>query len=98
MMLLLPLVGTVLVGAAPAPATPSLEPDKVRDSVKRGLVFLEKEGVQWKEVKKCASCHHVPMMVWAMNDAKNKGFAVNDKVLAEITAWMTAADNKAKVF
>ena len=26
----------------------------------------------------CASCHHVPMTVWCMTEAKNHGFKVND--------------------
>ncbi len=35
----------------------------------------------------CASCHHVPMTVWCMTEAKNHGFAVNDKTLDEFRHW-----------
>jgi hypothetical protein len=84
---------TALCGASPAEPAPA----KVQESVKRGLVFLEKEGLAWKEGRNCASCHHVPQMLWAMNEAKNHGYAVNDKALAEVTAWVLSADDKAKV-
>ncbi len=35
----------------------------------------------------CASCHHVPMTVWCMTEAKNHGFKVNDKSLDEFRRW-----------
>jgi len=35
----------------------------------------------------CASCHHVPMTVWCMIEAKNHGFTVNEKTLDEFRHW-----------
>jgi hypothetical protein len=35
----------------------------------------------------CASCHHVPMTVWCMTEAKNHGFKVNEKTLDEFRYW-----------
>lgn len=35
----------------------------------------------------CASCHHVPMTVGCMTEAKNRGFVVNDETLDEFRRW-----------
>ncbi len=35
----------------------------------------------------CASCHHVPMTVWCMTEARNHGFKVNEKSLDEFRHW-----------
>src|ERR1019366_1934442 len=31
--------------------------------------------------KKCVSCHHLPMTIWALTEAKEHGFTVDDKSL-----------------
>src|SRR5436853_7790693 len=89
-------VGLMLLSANPAPpAAPA--PGGVEQAVKRSLAFLEKEGLAWKETRKCASCHHAPFMLLGLNEAKNRGYAVNDKALAEVTAWVLAKDDPAKI-
>jgi hypothetical protein len=35
----------------------------------------------------CASCHHVPMTVWCMTEAKDHGFKVDDKTVDEFRSW-----------
>lgn len=39
------------------------------------------------EGRNCASCHHAPMLIWSLNHAKQRGFEVDEKTLAEVTAW-----------
>jgi hypothetical protein len=58
--------------------------DDVRQSVQRGLTFLEKGGIAWQEKRKYAGCHHVPMMLWSHHEARRKGLSVNPKVLDEV--------------
>src|SRR5262249_2039390 len=70
----------------------------VPGAVRRSLTFLEKGAVAWKEERHCASCHHVPMTIWSLNEARARGYAVNDKALAELTSWTLAADDPGKVF
>src|SRR5437773_900139 len=65
-----------------APPTPAL----VRQAVERSLSFLEKEGVAWLEEHKCASCHAVPMAIWSLSEARQRGLAVNQKVLDDVKA------------
>jgi hypothetical protein len=37
------------------------------------------------------------MMVWALGEARTRGYAVNEKALADMTAWVTAPDDRARV-
>ena len=59
-------------------------PDAALTMVKRSLPFLEKEGVDWMEKRKCASCHQVPAMLWSLNRAADAGLEVDR---AKLTAW-----------
>lgn len=62
----------------------------VRHSIERSLPFLEKGAVQWMQTKKCATCHHVPMMLWAHQEARKQGFAVNDTAMRELESQSLA--------
>jgi hypothetical protein len=74
------------------------EPPKLRPVVQRSIEYLEKEGAAWKKKQGCASCHHVPVMIWALSEANNEGYSVNEKLLNEMTAWSLAAENHTEVF
>lgn len=78
----------LLAGVGLAHAQDNLtEAAKTRKAVERGLPFLEKEGVAWMKEKGCASCHHVPFLLWSHNEARTRGVAVDDKKLADWTDW-----------
>jgi squalene-hopene/tetraprenyl-beta-curcumene cyclase len=66
--------------AAPAP-------EQVRKAVERGLAFLEKDAVKWRQEFKCASCHHGTMTVWALSEARSHGYAVTAETLADVATW-----------
>lgn len=74
-------------------AADSISPDEIRDAVLRGTAYLEREGFAWMKEQGCASCHHVPMMVWALNEARQRDYPINEKVLREVTSWALAAKN-----
>jgi hypothetical protein len=67
----------------PAPATP----EQSRKAVERGLEFLAKDAVAWRKDRQCATCHHGTMTVWAMSEAKARGFAIDDAAFAETVKW-----------
>jgi hypothetical protein len=69
--------------APPAAATAQ----QARQAAERGLAFLEKDAVKWREEHKCASCHHGTMTVWALSEAKHQGYAVRAETLADMAAW-----------
>lgn len=65
-----------IVLAAP-PEAPSEA--KVRESVGLAVAYLQEESASWVRDRKCASCHHANMTLWAVAEAKARGFAVDDK-------------------
>ena len=86
----------VLVLAAMAQTLHAAEPG-ARKTIDGGLKFLAEEAAAWKAERKCSSCHHAPMAIWTLNEAKRRGYTVDDKAVAELTAWVLAKDDPAKV-
>ncbi len=80
------------LGAAAADPVPS-----VKETIRRGLSFLAKDNLAWKEKKQCAECHHAPFTIWALNEGKKQGYAVDEKALAEMTSWVTSKDHLVKL-
>jgi hypothetical protein len=78
----------VAAAAHPAPT--------VKETIDRGLAFLAKDCLAFRETKKCAECHHAPFTIWALNEGKRRGYAVDDKALAELTSSAAAKDIPAK--
>lgn len=68
----------------------------VNQAINRGLTFLAKDSLTWRETKKCAECHHAPFTVWALGEAKRRGHAVDEKVLVDLTSWALARDLPAR--
>ncbi len=64
---------------------------ELRTAIDRGLAFLVKDALAWKNEHNCASCHHASLMVWAMREAKRRGHVVDEPVLADLTNWMAAS-------
>jgi hypothetical protein len=61
--------------------------NEAQGAVTRALTFLKDGAVRWRAERQCASCHEGAMTVWAMNEAKTFGYAVDAAYLAEATAW-----------
>ncbi|MGE3317579.1 MAG: prenyltransferase/squalene oxidase repeat-containing protein [Planctomycetaceae bacterium] len=60
----------------------------VDQAIRRGLTFLTKDALAWKEKHQCNSCHHAALVVSAMREAKRRGHIIEEPVLAELTKWM----------
>src|SRR4051794_9213524 len=76
----------VCAGAAWSDET-TLASRQARTAAERGLAFLEKDALQWRKERKCASCHHGTMTVWALSEARSQGYAVNTEALADFVKW-----------
>ena len=63
----------------------------VRRTIERGVAFLAKDAVAWRDEHHCASCHHAALIAWSLREAKERGHAVDEPVLAEMTKWLTEA-------
>jgi len=59
--------------------------------IDRGLAFLARDALAWKAEHNCASCHHAALVVWSLREAKLRGHAVDEPVLAEMTKWISEA-------
>jgi hypothetical protein len=81
------LVAVIVTGTASA-QEPRPRPAEVNATIDRGLAFLAKDALAWKKEHNCASCHHASLVVWATWEAKLRGHAVNEQVLAELTKWI----------
>jgi hypothetical protein len=87
MRLVVTLVVLTLLGKASAQG-PRPKPADVNATIDRGLAFLAKDALAWKKEHNCASCHHASLVVWATREAKLRGHAVDEPVLAELTKWL----------
>jgi hypothetical protein len=84
----------MIVASSAAPVRPhevTTAGPQLRQVVQRSTEYLQKQGATWMKKQQCASCHHIPVMVWALNEARNQGYQVNDKLLSEVTSWANAA-------
>ena len=86
------LAGSVFLvtGALPVRAespTDPATPQQVRKAAERGLDFLRKDAIRWRKERECSTCHHGVMTVWALAEAKNRGFDVPAETFAETVKW-----------
>ncbi len=81
------IVVVVLAGAASAQDL-GRRPSDAGGVIDRGLAFLAKSAMAWKEEHNCVSCHHAALVVWSMREAKERGHVVDEPVLAELTKWI----------
>ena len=90
------------IGADPAaseqPTNDNLSGRPIHQVVERGLAYLQVEGAAWMNQTQCVSCHHIPLMVWALSEARNGGYHVDEKLLGEVTSWALSAQNHAQIF
>src|SRR5262245_39699127 len=94
---LLALAGALLSDGALA-EDPKTAASGIDRAIDRGLDFLAKDAIAWKEEHHCASCHHAGLVIWSMREAKQRGRSVNEEVLADLTKWVAeSGDGKTGV-
>jgi hypothetical protein len=72
-------------------------PSGIVATIDKGLDFLEKDAVAWKKEHGCVSCHHAGLVIWSMQEAKEKGgYAVDEPFLAELTKWTAETSGTGK--
>lgn len=72
-------------------------PQEAHESVERSLRYLEQGALAWKADHNCASCHHAPMMLWACNEAKKRGYTVDEAVVETVRTWINAPSPENKL-
>jgi squalene-hopene/tetraprenyl-beta-curcumene cyclase len=68
-------------------AATATTPERARKAIERGLAFLETDAAEWRKERKCSSCHHGTMTVWALSEAKSQGYPVSAATLTDVTKW-----------
>src|SRR5215831_9689711 len=71
----------------PVPPDPATTRQQGRAAVERGLGFLQKDAAKWRKERRCSTCHHGTMTVWALSEAKRQGYAVAAEALTETATW-----------
>lgn len=59
----------------------------IQRTVDRALRFVVKDAAKWRSERGCATCHHGAMTVWALSEAKFRGYAVDAETLADEVKW-----------
>ncbi len=86
-------VGAKLAAEDTTPAAAS-----VQKTIERGLTFLASDAVAWRKEHDCVSCHHAGLVIWAMQEAQHRNFAVDAPLLKELTRWVAeSGDGKTGV-
>lgn len=55
--------------------------------VERAIRFLVDDAAKWRSTRGCSTCHHGVMSVWALTEAKTRGYAVPAEDLSQIAKW-----------
>jgi len=66
-----------------SPSSAIASENAVHQTVDRATGYLQKESANWARTRGCASCHHAPMAIWALSEAKRNGYSIDDKYLAD---------------
>src|SRR5689334_9598363 len=70
----------------------------VTTTIARGLDFLAKDAIAWRDEHHCASCHHASLVVLTMRESKRAGHKVDEPLLAELAKWVAeSGDGKTGV-
>jgi hypothetical protein len=94
------IVGVLLCILPPAVSAqgPQAKRTDAGATIERGLRFLAKDALAWRDKHNCVSCHHASLVVWSMREAKERGHGVDETVLAELTKWVAeSGDGKTGV-
>lgn len=75
----------------------SLDESAVQQAVQKSVAWLQNDMQTWHTEHGCAACHHGPMYLWSVSVAKQKGYAVNEPQLQELTQWLLT-DDQARIF
>ena len=62
---------------------PPPKPQQVQRTVERTIGYMQTESAAWLNTRKCAACHHVPMVLWSLNEAERQGYATDKKFVKD---------------
>ena len=75
-------------------ALPAAATEQVQHTVDRAIGYLQTESAAWLNTRKCAACHHVPMPLWALGEAKRQGYTIDEEFVADTTESLLGSRDK----
>jgi hypothetical protein len=80
--------------AAEPASVPSATPQQVKETVERAIQYLQTESAAWLNTRKCAACHHVPLVLWSLSEAERQGYAIDKRFVADTTESLLGSREK----
>lgn len=73
----------MLVRADEPAAIPAATTEQVQQTIERSILYTQTESAAWLSTRRCAACHHVPLVLWSLGEAQRQGYAIDKKFLAD---------------
>jgi hypothetical protein len=80
------------VAGTPA-SIPPASPQQVRRTVERAIGYLQTESAAWLKTRS-AACHHVPMPLWALSEARRQAYAIDERFVANTVESLLGSRDK----
>jgi hypothetical protein len=77
-----------------AEPTPRATTQQIQKTVDRAIGYLQTESAAWLKTRGCAACHHVPMPLWALSEAEQRGYTIDKKYLLDTTESLLGSKDK----
>jgi hypothetical protein len=77
-------LGLSTLAVADEPATiPRATPQQAQRSIERAIGYMQTESAAWLKTRKCAACHHVPMVLWSLSEVESQGYAIDKRFVMD---------------
>jgi len=63
-------------------------------TVDRAIRYLQSECAAWLKERKCAACHHVPLVLWSLGEAGRQGYGIDGKFVGDTTESLLGSREK----
>src|SRR6059058_4254742 len=73
---------------------PRATTQQVHQTVDRAIGYMQTESAAWLNTRKCAACHHVPLVLWSLSEAERQGYAIDKKFMADTTDSLLGSSEK----
>ncbi|MBX3414042.1 MAG: hypothetical protein KF708_15250 [Pirellulales bacterium] len=78
------LCGFSLSALAHADEPAAATEQQIREAVQKAIGYEQAESASWMSTRGCASCHHLPMVLWSLNEAERQGYAIDKKYVTDM--------------
>jgi hypothetical protein len=70
------------------------KPEQVHQTVERAIKYVRDESASWLRTKKCAACHHAPLVLWSLSEAERQGYAIDKKFVTDTAESLLGSREK----